>query len=110
MVSAYAKFELETLQAGGDEFRFTTKDDSLAIAGQAASLLETEFPGLQVRADTAEGKPAAALVQAAEDLGVDLIVVGNKRVQGLSRVLGSVARDVAVHAHCDVYVAHTHHR
>src|SRR5690606_28369663 len=40
-----------------------------------------------------------------------LIVVGNKRVQGVAgRVLGSIARDVAAHASCDVYIAHTHTR
>ena len=28
--------------------------------------------------------------------------------EGLARVLGSVAADVARKAHCDVHVAHTH--
>ena len=36
-----------------------------------------------------------------------MIVVGNKRVQGLARVLGSVASAVAQHAPCDVYIAKT---
>ena len=40
----------------------------------------------------------------------DVIVVGNKRVQGVSRILGSIARYVAAHAPCDVYIAHTHQR
>lgn len=110
VVSAYAKFELETLQAGGDEFRFTTKDDSQTVAAQTVATLKGEFPEVNFRAHAKEGKPAVALVQAAEDLGADLIVVGNKRVQGLARVLGSIARDIAAHATCDVYVAHTHQR
>jgi len=49
-------------------------------------------------------------VREAESLGADLIVVGNKRVQGLGRILGSIAEDVAHHSTCDVYIAHTHQR
>ncbi|MFI5429021.1 universal stress protein [Aeromicrobium sp. UC242_57] len=57
-----------------------------------------------------QGKPAAALVELAEETGADVIVVGNKRVQGMSRVLGSIAADVTRRAPCDVYIAHTHDR
>ena len=68
-------------------------------------------PGLAVTTAALEGKPGEALVRAADKLGAELIVVGNKRVQGVAgRVLGSIARDVASHASCDVYVAHTHAR
>lgn len=50
------------------------------------------------------GRPAHALVDEAERVGASLIVVGNRRVQGISRVLGSVASGVAAHAPCDVYI------
>ena len=43
----------------------------------------------------------------AKEIGADLIVVGNRRVQGIGRVLGSVATDVAHHAPCDVYIVKT---
>jgi len=33
--------------------------------------------------------------------------VGNRRVQGASRILGAVAADVAKHAVCDVLIANT---
>jgi nucleotide-binding universal stress UspA family protein len=46
-------------------------------------------------------------VQVATDIGADLIVVGNRRVQGIGRLLGSVATDVAQHAPCDVYIVKT---
>jgi CRP-like cAMP-binding protein len=36
-----------------------------------------------------------------------MIVVGNRRVQGAKRLLGSIASDVLHHASCDVLVAHT---
>lgn len=60
-----------------------------------------------VLAGPAHGKPGEALVQVAKDIGADLIVVGNRRVQGLGRILGSVAADVAQHAPCDVYIVKT---
>jgi nucleotide-binding universal stress UspA family protein len=36
-----------------------------------------------------------------------MIVVGNRRMQGLGRLLGSVANDVAHHAPCDVHIVKT---
>jgi nucleotide-binding universal stress UspA family protein len=53
------------------------------------------------------GRPATALVDEAIRLGASLIVVGNRRVQGVGRVLGSVATNVAAHAPCDVYIVKT---
>ena len=34
-------------------------------------------------------------------------IVGNRRVQGVSRILGSVAMDVARAAPCNVLIVHT---
>ena len=36
-----------------------------------------------------------------------MIVVGNRRVQGVSRVLGSIASDVLRRAPCDVLIVNT---
>jgi nucleotide-binding universal stress UspA family protein len=36
-----------------------------------------------------------------------MIVVGNRRMRGIGRVLGSVANSVAHNAPCDVYIAKT---
>lgn len=50
--------------------------------------------------------PAAAIVQKAAELNVDLIVVGTAGRRGLSRlVLGSVAEEVARTAGCAVLIA-----
>lgn len=53
------------------------------------------------------GSPATSLVEYAEAVNADLIVVGNRRVQGIGRALGSVAIAVLRHTPCSVYVAHT---
>lgn len=79
------------------------------IAADAASRLAQEFPGLSVEPTTTGGtKPAEVLVRLAEESDAAMIVVGNKRVQGLGRLLGSIASEVAAKAPCDVYIAHTH--
>ena len=65
---------------------------------------------MKIVPEAASGSPAAALVRAAREMDAEMIVVGNKRVQGFTRVLGSIARDVIAHAPCDVHVAYTHER
>ena len=52
--------------------------------------------------------PASALCEEATRLDASTIVVGNKRVQGAARVLGSIAGDVAKRAPCNVLIVHTH--
>ena len=86
---------------------FSVHDSAEAIARQAVDVLRRDFPDLEMSAQAELGKPAEVLVGLAEKLSASVIVVGNKRVQGIARVLGSIARDVAQHAPCDVFVVHT---
>jgi nucleotide-binding universal stress UspA family protein len=52
------------------------------------------------------GTPADAIVERAESLGADMIVVGSHGRKGLARlVLGSVAEKVIRASHCSVFVA-----
>lgn len=110
VVTAYAQFEMEKIASGSDQFIFSTEASADATAAGVVSELRSQFPGVAISSASGEGKPGEVLVAAAEQTGADLIVVGNKRVQGIARVLGSIARDVATRAPCDVYVAHTHQR
>ena len=50
---------------------------------------------------------ADALLDVAEAINADLIVVGNRGMTGLRRVLGSVPSTVAHHAHCAVLIVPT---
>lgn len=77
-------------------------------ASAVAAGLRRDFPGLTIISKSIEGSPGAALIGEAERLGAEVIVVGNRRVQGPARVLGSIARTVASEANCDLYVVHTH--
>lgn len=85
----------------------SSRDTAEELASTTAGALRSAYPDLAVTADAEPGKPAEALVQAATDAAATLIVIGNKRVQGVSRILGSVAVDVVRKAPCDVYIAHT---
>ena len=110
LVTAYGKVESQTIKVGAEDLFLSNELEADRVSEAVAVELRREFPGLHVEPSSSEGKPAEALVHAAEHWKADLIVVGNKRVQGPGRVLGSIARHVAAHAPCDVYVAHTHHR
>jgi len=109
VVSVYGKYEVERIE-GPEEFLFSTEGVAEAIVRDTTEGLLGEFPDVGVEGSTAEGKPGIALVRSAAALDADLIVIGNKRAQGPSRILGSVARDVTARAECDVYVVLTHRR
>lgn len=53
------------------------------------------------------GDPADAMAEEAERVDARMIVVGSRRTQGPSRILGSVASDVIKKAPCSVHIAHT---
>lgn len=51
------------------------------------------------------GRPDAEIVAVAEEIGVGLIVIGNRGLGGVKRALmGSVSDSVVRHAHCPVLV------
>ena len=110
VLSAYGDFEAERINVGSEEFLVSNEKTAEGVAFDVFAEIRKDFPGLEITYGPAEGAPADALVKAAEELNAEVIVVGNKRVQGLARILGSIARDVAAKAPCDVYVAHTHQR
>lgn len=85
-------------------------DNAGRIASTAVEALRINFPKLVIISKSREGAPAFALLREAQEIDADIIVVGNKRVQGLARFLGSIARTIASEADCDLYVVNTHQR
>jgi nucleotide-binding universal stress UspA family protein len=96
----------QEVQGGGSE-RWHV--DSIGVAEdlikQLASQLKTTSP---ITHAVVLSDPASALCDEASRLDASIIVVGNKRVQGAARVLGSIAGDVAKRAPCNVFIVHTH--
>lgn len=78
------------------------------IAASVGEKLHELFPELVIEPKGVRGGPAAALVSEARRIDARVVVVGNKRVQRPSRVLGSIASAVARSVSCDLYVANTH--
>lgn len=106
LVIAHAKTRVQQVQGpGGDSWDASASAQALNTANQVADSLRQLVPDIDVVEAT--GKPADVLVETAERLDADVIVVGNRRMQGAGRVLGAIASAVAHHAPCDVYIAKT---
>lgn len=104
VVTAVRHPEHEVIEAGGEQWEFSSLDQAQANLSRFVDSLQTSVPHTVAALG---GNPAEVLVSEAERLGADLIVVGNVRMQGPSRVLGSVGSHVLRHAPCDVLVVKT---
>lgn len=63
--------------------------------------------GVRFDVERSLGNPADELVDLADEVGADLIVVGTREPGFVDRLLGgSVSQSVARHAHCDVLIVH----
>lgn len=105
VVTAFDDATVEEVTVGTDRWVISSTDKALQTADSVATRLRSITSDITTAA--AEGKPAEVLIDEAGRLDARLIVVGNRRMQGLGRVLGSVANTVAHHAPCDVYIVKT---
>lgn len=90
-------------RAGGESWHI----DTLSAGEQILRSLTVALPVEEITTSVQVGDPATVLCDEADRLDARMIVVGNRRVQSASRVLGSVASQVARHANCDVFVVNT---
>lgn len=105
VVCAFPREQKAELDIEGEAVSVSIASESADIAARTAERLAGTVD--RVTSAAVQARPADALLQEAERLDASLIVVGNKRVQTIARVLGSVAAAVAQHASCDVYIANT---
>jgi len=69
---------------------------------------KAEEQGIEVDWSAREGDPADAILDAAEEIDADLIVLGSKGMHGAQRYMfGSVPNKVTHHAPCSVMVVRT---
>ena len=104
LVTASRKSGSQVVRGGGEAWTISDVDRARE---QLRALAGTLGDGVAVKCAVLDGDAAKALVAEAERIGADAIVVGNKRVSGVSRVLGAVALEVVRHAPCAVYIAKT---
>jgi nucleotide-binding universal stress UspA family protein len=77
-----------------------------AVLDSAAAMARSK--GLQCEIHAVENDPGDAIVEVAEKVGADAVVVGNKGMRGAKRfLLGSVPNKVAHHAPCTVVIVKT---
>jgi nucleotide-binding universal stress UspA family protein len=77
------------------------------VERQLASVQASLRPKLEAATHALPSDPAKAICETAQAVDADLIVVGNKGMKGMRRVLGSVPSSVAHHAPCDVLIVQT---
>lgn len=105
VVCAYTREQSTEVTIGDGTHVVSIAEESADIAARSAARLGEV--GTSVTSAAVQGRPADVLLGEADRLEASVIVVGNKRIQGIARVLGSVSAAVAHHAACDVYIVNT---
>jgi nucleotide-binding universal stress UspA family protein len=112
LVSAYEpvpsqRLRAEARQVPADlQWVVNPREDVDATLAEAAERVAEA--GVTARSWAREGDPADAILDVAEELAADLIVVGNKGMTGAKRfLLGSVPNRVSHHAPCSVMIIRT---
>jgi nucleotide-binding universal stress UspA family protein len=78
------------------------------VCSHAAAAAQRE--GVKVETHSIGGDPSDALIAVAQDVGADLVVVGNRGMTSVKRfVLGSVPNKISHHAPCSVLIVDTTH-
>lgn len=80
-------------------------DEVQRVIDQAAA--KVRAAGVTAETHIVTGDPADALLEIADKEKADLIVIGNRGMHGISRVLGSVPNKVSHRAHCNVLIVST---
>jgi len=88
------------------EFRNLSHDGEVEAALQLLSFIPKKR-GIEPTLHSATGDPAEAIIKKATELKADLVVVGNRGMRGVRRVLGSVPNSVAHGAPCSVAIIDT---
>ncbi len=112
VVSAYEpvpnrRVESEVAQAPGDvAHEFGPREEATFALDSAVGAATAA--GVEVTPHAMDGDPADAILDVAEKVGADLIMVGNKGMTGARRfLLGSVPNKVSHHLPCSVIIART---
>lgn len=103
IVSAYKPQQFST--SGGEESSLDSGDLAESVLADHGS--RARAAGIEVETHGKSGPPADVICDVASEVNADLIVVGNKGMIGMRRVLGSVPNSVAHHAPCSVLIAFT---
>ncbi len=104
IVSAYES-KVHSATAEG-EFKGLASEGDVEALLQVLSFVAKK-QGLEPVLHSAKGDPADVVIKLAGDVGADLVVVGNRGMKGVRRVLGSVPNSIAHGAACSVLIVDT---
>ena len=112
IVSAYEPIPRTAVREGATpapaDPQWTLNQREEVEATLAAAAGEATAAGVSSQVHVRRGDPADAILDVAEELGADLIVIGNKGMTGAKRfLLGSVPNKVSHHAPCSVLIIRT---
>jgi nucleotide-binding universal stress UspA family protein len=112
IVSAYepvsqSQLHEESTDVPGDVAQVVNPRQAVNVALDNAAGLAKKAK-VDVQKHPREGDPADAILDVAEEINADLIIVGNKGMTGAKRfLLGSVPNKVSHHATCSVMIIQT---
>jgi nucleotide-binding universal stress UspA family protein len=99
-IEIYEGFAPSTL-----ELENAAKENAVKILAETKSQLTDKLPGLSISTEVLLGSPESKIVETAEQMQADLIVVGSHGYNRWERLLlGSVSDSVVHHAPCSVLV------
>ncbi len=82
------------------------RESAEKLLNEIASKLQKDYGEDSIEAEVREGNVAEEVLQAAEEYGANLIVVGSHGKTGMQRfMIGSVSQTVSTHAKCSVLIA-----
>lgn len=107
IVTAYKPQQLGSPTKDIDQFLKSLGSHHVADSLLAKLESQARAAGVGVETHPRTSAPANAICEVAAEVKADLIVVGNKGMSGVHRVLGSVPNSVAHQAPCAVLIAFT---
>jgi nucleotide-binding universal stress UspA family protein len=108
VVTSVAPLMVSIGRSGGPTDPTDTPEMHAKELEAARSYLEGQ--GITASYQPAVGEPADTIVQLADQVGAEMIVVGTREPSLIQRLTGqSVSESVSHHAHCDVLIVHAPH-
>jgi nucleotide-binding universal stress UspA family protein len=107
VVTAYKPHQLGSPAKDIDQYLKSLGSHHVADSLLADLASQARAAGVGVETHPMTSAPADAICEVAAKVKADLIVVGNKGMSGVRRVLGSVPNSVAHQAPCAVLIAFT---
>jgi nucleotide-binding universal stress UspA family protein len=107
VVSAYERPRVVHAASPGGQKIPPFIDDGLVESKLSEAAAAVRAANVPVKTHAVRAEPVDALLEVAEEVDADLIVVGNQGMHGAKRVLGSVPNSVSHKARCNVLIVST---